>query len=648
MPVAPSSNASDADRVRELFFELSPDAILVFRQGVVTQANPAAVDLLRAKSASELVGMRSSELIHASSHPTVEANVQAIEAGARFTRSDEIYLRLDGTEVEVEVSAARATFYAERAFVVIVRDMTVRRELALRRQREEEALRQSELAIARERCLRDVFDDLPSAAFAYDDEGRFVLVNRACAGLAGVGTSELIGRTACDAGLGHLPFFERGHEDRDLLATGAAISLPEIEITNARGERRVVQTTKVRASFEGRPIVLGVVTDLTEQRSLQLQLLHSQKMESLGRLAGGIAHDFNNLLTVVIECTDHLGEAIPDQLTDLATIREAATRAASLTRRLLAFARQAPGHPRALVLDELLAQTTRLLGRVLGEDIVLTTSFGAPGEYVSLEPEQFELVLINFAVNARDAMPRGGTLAITSKTVPSASGRSIEIEIRDSGTGMDEATRSRALEPFFTTKAEGVGTGLGLSTCLGILQQAGGDLELESELGRGTTVRIHLPVRSPPTLAPAEATSGAVSGPLERPATVLMVEDDPHVRRATHRMLRALGYSVLTAAAPREALALAREHPGPIDVLLTDVVMPGMNGAETARNFRELRPSAAVVFVSGHARDAFSDATAEVVHYLGKPFSREELSVMLRQAIEQQSASNRANVSRAP
>jgi PAS domain S-box-containing protein len=630
-------------------FELSPDAILVFTAGVVTQANPAAVALLRASSADALVGLPSRDLLHPDYHPLVERNVKALLSGTvQKTCAEEKYIRLDATLVDVEATAALAPFLGEKSFIVILRDISDRKEAELQEQREREAVLTSEAAVARERWLREIVELLPSGIMVRDEDRRVVLVNKLGAELLARSVDELMGRTLDEVGL-EMAARLVADEDRKIFTTGEPVAFADRKFTDATGRRRVLQGVKARIRYRDRAAVLAVYTDVTERRELEAQLLHSQKMEGLGRLAGGVAHDFNNLLTVIIECTDHLSGTLGAGAADLDSIREAATRAASLTRQLLTFARQVQAMPRIVFIDEVVGQVARLLVRMVGEDIAVVTELDAATERVNLDPGQLELVIMNLAVNARDAMPDGGKLVIATRSregllsPTSAAERWIELSVRDTGTGMDEATRARAVEPFFTTKAAGRGTGLGLSTCYGVVEQLGGRLTIESALGSGTQIQILLPSVSAEAVA-ADDEKKKRSVPRADGHTVLLLEDDAAVRRATQRMLVSLGYSVLTAALPSEALAIARDHAGPIDLLVTDVVMPQMNGVVAAASFAELRPKASVLFVSGYSRDAFPNESA-IDNYLSKPFTRDELARKLRETIERARGSSAAPTS---
>ncbi|GEM_PF-3136516 len=384
-----------------------------------------------------------------------------------------------------------------------------------------------------------------------------------------------------------------------------------------------------------------------ERSALREQFLQSQKMEAIGRLAGGIAHDFNNLMTIVTG----LGELQLDCMepgdpkrSDLEEMVGAAKRASDLTRQLLAFSRRRIGRPEVLDLGAVIASMSKMLERLIGEDVALVFAT-PPGPWlVSMDRGQIEQVLFNFAVNARDAMPVGGELTITlgetrldAETAsgrPGLSpGRYVSLTVRDTGAGMDEKTRTRAFEPFFTTKAEGKGTGLGLSTVYGIVTQCGGSVEVRSAPGRGTAFDLLLPraegeaKRPRPTREIRRARGGR--------ETILVVEDDDAVRTVVEAMLARSGYAVLTAGTGAEALRLCAERGGRIDLLLSDVVMPGMSGPALVERLREIGPDLSVLFMSGYAGGETQqlEGIGPDAAFLEKPFTHEALTEKVREAL---------------
>ena len=359
-----------------------------------------------------------------------------------------------------------------------------------------------------------------------------------------------------------------------------------------------------------------------EQAKRQAQLEQAQRLENLGELAGGVAHDFNNLLAVILNYVSFAVEDLtaatgPDwarrresALSDLGQIERSAQRAASLTRQLLAFARREVIQPRVLDLDEVIITVEDMLRRTLGEDIELVTSLAGDLEPVLADPGQLEQVLVNLAVNARDAMPGGGTLTIDTSTITvdadyiaggsgATPGRNVRLRVSDTGTGMAPDVIEHAFEPFFTTKQKGAGTGLGLATIYGIVTQAGGHIRIYSEPGAGTTFSITLPVTAE---TPAPRLEPATYHRAPTGETVLVVEDEAALRDVTERIFTRNGYQVMTAASGPEALGMARDHPGEIHLLVTDVVMPQMLGKEVAERMRAVKPGIRVLYMSGYAR----------------------------------------------
>src|SRR5881392_529660 len=390
------------------------------------------------------------------------------------------------------------------------------------------------------------------------------------------------------------------------------------------------------------------VRDVTDQRRLQQQVLQSQKMEAVGRLAGGIAHDFNNLLTVITSYSDLLledlapGDAKRD---DVEQVRKAADGAAALTRQLLAFSRQQVVEPRVVSLNTVVEGLQKILRRVIGEDIELAITLAPDLGAVRADVGQLEQVLMNLVVNARDAMPTGGRLTVETGNVEhdpeyardreaAAVRRFAMLAVTDTGCGMDEATRARIFEPFFTTKDVGKGTGLGLATVYGIVKQAGGFIWVYSEPGRGTTFKVYLPrVDEPAEPADARPAPAEVRGGTE---TVLVVEDAASVRMVTRQVLVRHGYTILEAPNGDTALRLAAKHHGPIDLLLTDVVMPGLSGRQLAEQLAQLRPSMKVLYVSGYGENAVvhHGILESGVAYLQKPFTPETLARRVRDTLD--------------
>ncbi|MCC6489397.1 MAG: PAS domain S-box protein [Candidatus Hydrogenedentes bacterium] len=399
--------------------------------------------------------------------------------------------------------------------------------------------------------------------------------------------------------------------------------------------------------------ILGTMKDVTEQKwaeemrnQLEAQLAQAQKMESVGRLAGGIAHDFNNMLTVILGYTEMIRSQLPENdplLEDVAAIEKAGIHSRDITRQLLAFSRRQVVQPIPLDLNECINLTRKTLARLIGEDIELRFDPGDHLWMIHVDPSQIDQILVNLAVNARDAMPQGGRFILETTNVlldeaychdhpGTAPGGYVVLHVSDTGIGMDKETAARIFEPFFTTKEIGKGTGLGLATVYGIVSQSGGHIHVYSEPGKGTTFSIYIPRylgRQERDLPPDE------SAPVHGSGTILMVEDEAMVREMTKTMLQTLGYRVLEAEGPREALALCENFREPIDMLMTDVVMPVMNGRQLRDRITKLRPGIQVLYMSGYtASVVLKDLPGENVHFVQKPFTLRELSRRVREAMQ--------------
>ena len=423
----------------------------------------------------------------------------------------------------------------------------------------------------------------------------------------------------------------------------------EYRVLGAGGRARWNHTFgRAVAGVDGRPVrVVGVTRDVTERRTLEDQLRQAQKMEAVGRLAGGVAHDFNNLLTVISANTAFARQTLaPDApaVADLAEVEAAAARAADLTTQLLAFSRQQVLAPRHIDLNEVVADVERMLRRVLGADIAVATDLAAGGAPVYADPGQLTQVLMNLAVNARDAMPGGGRLTITTRAVTIGAadvrpglerGVYVALRVRDTGTGMDAETRARIFEPFFTTKEPGRGTGLGLATVYGIVKQSGGYIDVESGLGAGCTFTVLFPRTATAAEAATTATAAAARATLGA-ATVLLVEDDAAVRAVVRRMLQGGGYRVLEAERGGAALALAGAHAGSVELVLTDVVMPETDAGAMLAALRAQRPGLPALLMSGYSAEAVATrgALVEGTSLLRKPFTAAALLHRVREVID--------------
>ena len=474
----------------------------------------------------------------------------------------------------------------------------------------------------------------------------FLVVNEAALRLYGYSREELLSLTARDI-----------RPAEDLSGFDAAIQPGSPKAARRRGLHRTkdgrtlgVEVSYARTSAFGRDAWLAVVNDLTDRerteaalRESQDRLRQMQKIEAVGSLAAGIAHDFNNLLTGILGSVDLALQSLPETHAahaELQFTREAAQRATDLTRRLLTFSRQQALAPVHADLRDVVGGMQSLLRRTLGEQIRLELTLGREPCPVFADPSQVEQVVVNLLVNARDAMPRGGSATVVVRALLEgelpeglAAGRWVLLAVSDSGTGMDGATAARVFEPYFTTKPRGKGTGLGLATVYSVVQNAGGQIRLQTAPAKGSTFRVFLPLSDATPLRHKTPERGVPTGGGE---TVLLVEDDDAVWRVTARLLETLGYRVLAASGPRQALDLARDHIGVIDVVLTDVIMPGMNGREMADQMRKLRPRVHFVYASGYTDDValLQQLRESTLLFLQKPFTAESLGLTLRAALD--------------
>jgi two-component system, cell cycle sensor histidine kinase and response regulator CckA len=500
---------------------------------------------------------------------------------------------------------------------------------------------------ASEEKYRLLFEANPNPMWLYDpDTLIFLGVNEAAVRLYGYSSDEFLAMTTAQI---------RPPE----AAPAASEGLPEPSGDGSRSNgptrhRRkdgsILEVLIASSAFTfGESIVrLVMVTDVSEKKKLESQLIQAQKMEAVGRLAGGVAHDFNNLLGVITGYSELLGKNLPADGPGrgrLDQIKAAASRAAALTRQLLAFSRKEVVQPRVLDLNEVVADIETMLHRLIGEDVRLVTKLGKDLGRVEADRGQIDQIIMNLAVNARDAMPDGGDLWIETSNAELDEaylrthadvrpGHYVLLAVSDSGHGMDSETLAHVFEPFFTTKPEGKGTGLGLATVFGIAKQSGGHVNVYSEPGKGTTFKVYLPRadRHAPLL-PARAPSGPLPRGTE---TILLVEDAEALRQMIQEVLEGAGYAVLESADPADAALRAAKYEGALDLVLTDVVMPGMSGPDLVRAVQGTRPAVKVLFMSGYTNDAIGrqGVIGPDLHFLQKPFTFEALLGSVRAALD--------------
>ena len=496
--------------------------------------------------------------------------------------------------------------------------------IAIERKTAEEAL------VASAEQYRALFEGNPHPMFVFDLETlRFLAVNDAAVDHYGYSRAEFLTMTVQDL---------RPPEDVSAVLEDLAQATQGVDVRALRRHRKkngTILQAEIRAhsiQFNGRRARLVAAQDLTERLQLEGQLRHSQKMEAVGRLAGGIAHDFNNLLTAINGYSELLLEELDHRhprRRQVEEIRKAGERAAALTQQLLAFSRRQVLQPKILDLNLVVAGMEDLLRRLIGEDVELVTALDPGLGSVEADPGQIEQVIVNLAVNARDAMPQGGCLRIQTANAPD--GR-VVLSVGDTGCGMDRETMSHLFEPFFTTKGHGKGTGLGLSTVYGIAEQSGGRIEVESEQERGSIFRISFPRarHTVPTAAAAPSRKAARGS-----ETILLVEDEEVVRGLVRRILETRGYKVIEAGSADQALSLYRRSRGHIDLLVTDVIMPGMSGCELYRRLAECGQRLKVLYTSGYTGEAIAQhgALEPGIPLLEKPFTVEGLASKVREVL---------------
>ncbi|MHB0980792.1 MAG: ATP-binding protein [Thermoleophilia bacterium] len=509
-----------------------------------------------------------------------------------------------------------------------------------------------------EERFRALVESSPNA-IAVHSEGRIVYVNPAGAALVGAESpQELIGRNPVD-------FVHPDYREAALRRTASVVKdqkvapLMEEKFLRLDGAELDVEVVAMPFSYGGKPAVTTIIRDISAKKAAEQALREreeelrlGQRMEAIGRLAGGVAHDFNNVLTAIVGHADLLRDGLdPDAPSqeDVAEIRKAADRAAALTRQLLAFSRRQAMQPHVFDLNEVSDSMAGLLQRLIGEDIDLVFRHKPALGPVEADPGQIEQVIMNLVINARDAMPAGGKITIETANVEfdeayvsthlsADPGPHVMLAVTDTGTGIAEETLPHIFEPFFTTKEQGKGTGLGLSTVYGIVKQSGGNIWVYSEPGQGTTFKIYLP-RTDKAVdwALADRRPRGPAGVGQGNECILVVEDEPAVRSLTARVLRKGGYRVLEAGSSEEGLAAAAEHQGAIDLLLTDLILPGMNGRQLAEKLAQRRQApAAVLYMSGYTKNAIvhGGRLDEGIDFLEKPFAPEALLRKIREVLD--------------
>jgi PAS domain S-box-containing protein len=526
---------------------------------------------------------------------------------------------------------------AVAGIVINARDITDRK-------RSEEALRKAE------EKYRSIFENAVEGIFQSTPEGRFISVNPALARILAYASPEELIASRTDIEAQHYVDPNCRMELQRMLAEKGVVQGFESEIFR-KDMSKIWCLENIRAICDESGAVAyyeGSIEDITERKHLEEQLRQAQKMEAVGQLAGGIAHDFNNLLTAIngySELTMMQLQSEDPLRRNIEEIKKAGERAAALTRQLLAFSRKQVLQPKILDLNSLVSEMEKMLRRLIGEDIDLQTVLNPELGSIKADPGQIEQVIMNLAVNARDAMAQGGKLTIETENVyldeefaeqhiAVSPGPYIVLAVNDTGTGMDEQTQARIFEPFFTTKEMGKGTGLGLSTVYGIIRQSGGNIWVSSEVGRGTTFKVYLPRFEEG--AEEFKRKPEAQDALQGTETILLAEDEDVVRKLSGRVLTMYGYQVLEAANGEAALRICERYEKPIHLLISDVIMPGMNGCDLADQLRHLRPTMKMLLMSGYTNNAIIHQRIfdEGINFIQKPFAPNALAQKVREVLD--------------
>jgi PAS domain S-box-containing protein len=623
------------ERYRTLF-ETSIQGIVIHQDSVIRFGNEALAQMFGYESPQELAGKDVwKTLVMPHEWPVLQERTAACLRGDKLSVSPGWQgVRKDGSTIWVQATASRILWEGKPAICGFLSDVTERR-------RTEEAVRSSEAK------YRTLVENLSQSIFLKDKELRFVAVNEPFCKNFGRTASELIGNDDYFLFPRHLAEKYRT-DDRRVLEERRRLEIEEQTLMH--GKTRTVQVVKTPVvDAQGQPIgVLGIFWDVTDQRNLEAQLRQAHKMEAVGQLAGGIAHDFNNLLTGILGNLSLALSDLPEvhPCRDLLVNAEsAALRAAELTRQLLGFSRRAPLLQKAVNLNSVVEETIRLLQRTFDPRITIEVACAPDLWAIQADSGSMGQVLMNLCLNARDAMPRGGKLVIqtanrrldheaANRTTEGRPGDYVHLQVRDTGAGMMPEVRERIFEPFFTTKEPGKGTGLGLAMVFGIVKAHGGWIECQSEPARGTTFDIYFPaITSASAPLPNAASTDGIRGGQE---TILLADDEQVVGRLGETILKRHGYQVLVAANGAEALQIFRARHHEIDLVILDLSMPELSGAETLRELRKIDPGAHVLISSGYSGDEELRSVERegVLGFVGKPYRPVELARQVRETLD--------------
>jgi two-component system cell cycle sensor histidine kinase/response regulator CckA len=602
--------------------ESSSDAIVIFTLGGTIVSWNKGAERVYGHASGEVLGKSGSMLLASERYDELTTALEKLENGETVRMSETVHLRKGGVRIDVStaISPVKNAEGETVGAAAITRDISDRKR-------------------AEERFYKAFQANPEPITIARLADGVYIDVNDSFLRVTGCVRQEVVGHAAKE-----LKFWERAEDRAKLLETiEKSGSVRDLEITfvTKSGQQRVGMISGEIIELGGEKCVISIFRDMTEQKMLELQLRKAQRMEAIGQLSGGIAHDFNNLLTVMIGHSELLESRLAHtdaSSKSVSEIKKAGNHAASLTRQLLAFSRQQVLERKVLDLNTIVNDLEKMLRRLIGEDIEMHTKLDPRLAHIKVDPGQIQQVIMNLVVNARDAMPNGGTLTIRTANVQVGSDRTVVapgsyvvLEISDTGEGMDAETQAKVFEPFFTTKEVGKGTGLGLSTVYGVIKQSAGYITIDSACGRGAKFTIYLPQTAEKTLSQVAGPHKAQS--LRGTETILLVEDATPVRELAREWLIASGYTVLEAACPSEALEIVESNKQAIHLLITDVIMPGMNGATLARKVKQKRPEAKILYISGYTGFIDQHSLAPEAIIVAKPFTREVLLGKIREVV---------------
>ena len=613
----------------QTILNMSFDAFVFLESdGTVIDANKA-YESMTGYSRQELTGKHVGKFIHTDhAEDLVEFYAQIEKKGSANFESKNVHK--NGVSIWVDVHAITVTMHDKKIILVNIRDINARK------------LAESELA-KQQAFMKDIINSMPGILYIFDRDHNFLYWNRNFELATGCSAEELKSKKFTDFFLdkslkivhtGIEEVFSKDHAEREAL------------LTSKKGNRTPYLFTGTKVTVQNREYIIGVGIDLVERKKLEAQLRQSHKMEAVGQLAGGVAHDFNNMLNVILGYTEVIMLDLPSEdplYAKIEQIGKAATRSADLTKQLLGFSRNQVIEPKPICINELLVDIGQMISRLIGEDIDTDFHFGHNLWTVNLDPSQIDQLVMNLAINARDAMPDGGKLVVEtnnetfddtycSEHPGFIRGEFVRISVSDDGTGMSKETLPHIFEPYYTTKELGKGTGLGLATVYGIIQQNNGFINVYSEPGEGTTFKLYIPRWAENT----EKTEKLLEkSDISKIGTILLVEDDPLLLRLTGEFLEIGGHKVIPFSSSNDALQYCKRENTEIHLLLTDVIMPEINGKILSQRIKNIRPDIKTIFMSGYTANivVHRGVLEEKMNFINKPFSMDKLLRMIQEVI---------------